>query len=258
MDKVLNLMRDAARLMAEVDRAEVSVKGRSNFVTDRDVAVQEKMRAGLSELYPDYGFFSEEQENSADFSRPTWILDPIDGTANFITHCRQSAISLALYREGRVEFGAVYNPFTDEMFTAERGKGAYLNGAPIHTDDGVELQQALIELGTMPYYKDRAHEVGRMAAEILLRASDLRRCGSAALAMCYVAEGRLGGMIEGILQPWDFAAGMLIAAEAGAVVCDWNGEPLDPRAPSSVLAGTQKIFKELLALIADTKNSRPR
>ncbi len=255
MNKVLNLMKEAARLMTEADRAEVSVKGRSNFVTDRDVAVQEHMRKGLKELFPDYGFFSEEQENLADFSVPTWILDPIDGTANFITHSRQSAISLALYREGQVVFGAVYNPFTDELFTAEQGKGAYLNGTPIHADDGVEFRQALIELGTMPYYKDRAHEVGRLAAEIILRASDLRRCGSAALAMCYVADGRLGGMIEGILQPWDFAAGMLIAAEAGAVNCDWQGEPLDPRTPSSVLVAAPQIHHEVLKLIQEVTKS---
>ena len=251
MNKVLELMKEASRLMTEVDRAEVSVKGRSNFVTDRDVAVQEKMRRGLAELYPDYGFFSEEQENETDFSKPTWLLDPIDGTANFITHYRQSAISLALYREGQVVFGAVYNPFTDELFTAEQGKGAYLNGAPIHVDDEVERPQALIELGTMPYHKDRAHEVGRLAAEIILRASDLRRCGSAALAMCYMADGRLGGMMEGLLQPWDFAAGMLIAQEAGAVVCDWNGATLDPRRPSSVVAAAPQLRNEILKLIQE-------
>lgn len=251
MNKVLELMKEVARLMTEADRAEVQVKGRSNFVTDRDVAVQEAMRRGLTALYPDYGFFSEEQENERDFSRPTWLLDPIDGTANFITHYRQSAISLALYRDGAVVFGAVYNPFTDEMFTAERGKGAYLNGAPIHVDGGVELQQALIELGTTPYYKERVHEVGRLAAEILLRASDLRRCGSAALALCYVADGRLGGMMEGILQPWDFAAGMLIATEAGAVASDWNGNPLDPRSPSSVLAAALQLYDEILKLIQE-------
>lgn len=237
--------------MTEADRAEVSVKGRSNFVTDRDIAVQEAMREGLLKLYPDYGFFSEEQENCNDFSTPTWILDPIDGTANFIAHTRQSAISLALWQEGEPVFGAVYNPFTDEMFTAERGKGAFLNGTPIHTDRSIALTEALIELGTMPYHKDRSREVGNLATAILLKASDLRRCGSAALACCYVAEGRLGAMVEGILQPWDFAAGMLIAHEAGAVSCDWAGKPLDPRRASAVLIAAPQLRDDVLKLIRE-------
>jgi len=237
--------------MTEADRTEVSVKGRSNFVTDRDVAVQEAMRKGLSELFPDFGFFSEEQENRNDFSIPTWILDPIDGTANFIAHTRQSAISLALWQEGEVVFGAVYNPFTDEMFTAEKGKGAFLNGVPLRTDTAIMLTEALIELGTVPYHKDRSREVGNLATAILLKASDLRRCGSAALACCYVAEGRLGAMIEGILQPWDFAAGMLIAREAGAVSCDWAGKPLDPRRASSVLIAAPQLQNDVLKLIQE-------
>lgn len=244
-------MKEVSRLMTEADRTEVSVKGRSNFVTDRDVAVQEAMREGLLKLYPDYGFFSEEQENSNDFSAPTWLLDPIDGTANFIAHTRQSAISLALWKEGEVVFGAVYNPFTDEMFTAEKGKGAFLNGNPIHTDTSISLTEALIELGTMPYYKERSREVGNLATAILLKASDLRRCGSAALACCYVAEGRLGAMIEGVLQPWDFAAGILIAREAGAVTCDWAGKPLDPRKASSVLISAPQIQKDVFKLIRE-------
>lgn len=230
-------------------RAEISVKGRSNFVTDRDVAVQEFIRKGLAELYPDYGFMSEEQENRPDYTRPLWILDPIDGTANFITHYRQSAVSLALYSDRRVVFGAVYNPFSGEMFTAERGKGAYVNGVPIHADNEVELPQALIDLGTAPYYKDRADEVGRLATAILLQASDLRRIGSAALAICYAAAGRTAAAMECILQPWDYAAAALIAAEAGAEVSDWQGKPLSYKTPCSVLVSGKKIYPDVLNMI---------
>lgn len=254
MKQVLELMKEAGRLMTDpAHRAAVSAKGRSNFVTDVDVAVQEFMRRGLTALYPDYGFLSEEQENHPDFSRPVWILDPIDGTANFVSHYHQSAVSLALYSAGQVVFGAVYNPFTDEMFTAEPGKGAFCNGVSIRADNEVEFPQALIDLGTMPYYKDRAREVGRMVTEIILRASDMRRIGSAALAMCYAAAGRTAAMLEGLLQPWDFAAGMLIAAEAGAIVCDWGGAPLDPRNPSAVLVSGRKVYPELLKLIEEVQ-----
>lgn len=230
-------------------RAEISVKGRSNFVTDRDVAVQEFIHKGLAELYPDYGFMSEEQENRPDYTKPLWILDPIDGTANFITHYRQSAVSLALYSDRRVVFGAVYNPFSGEMFTAEQGKGAYVNGVPIHADNEVELPQALIDLGTAPYYKDRADEVGRLATAILLQASDLRRIGSAALAICYAAAGRTAAAMECILQPWDYAAAALIAAEAGAEVSDWQGKPLSYKTPCSVLVSGKKIYPDVLNMI---------
>jgi len=254
MKKVIELIRSASRLMTECNRAEVSVKGRSNFVTETDVAVQEFIKKGLTALYPDYGFMSEEQENAPDFKKPLWILDPIDGTANFITHYHQSAISLALFKEGEVVFGAVYNPFTEELFSAEKGKGAFCNGVPIYADNEVEFQNAIIDLGTMPYYKDRAKEVGRMTEELILRAGDMRRIGSAALAMVYAAAGRTAAMLEGILQPWDFAAGMLIAKEAGAFVSDWEGAPLDPRKPSSVLVAGEKVKDELLKLIREVQN----
>ena len=254
MKKVIELIRAASRLMTDCDRAEITAKGRSNFVTDADVAVQEYIRTGLLALYPDYGFMSEEQENAPDFKKPLWILDPIDGTANFITHYHQSAISLALFSEGEVVFGAIYNPFTDELFSAEKGKGAFCNGEPISADHEVEFQAAIIDLGTMPYYKDRAREVGRMTEEIILRAGDMRRIGSAAFAMAYAAAGRTGAMLEGILQPWDFAAGKLIAVEAGAMVSDWAGAPLDVKNPSSVMVSGKKVYDELLRLIKEVRN----
>ena len=254
MKKVMELIRAASRLMTECNRAAITAKGRSNFVTDVDVAVQEYIRKGLMNLYPDYGFMSEEQENAPDFKKPLWILDPIDGTANFITHYHQSAISLALYQEGEVVFGAVYNPFTDELFSAEKGKGAFCNGERIFADHEVEFQSAIIDLGTMPYYKNRAKEVGRMTEELILRAGDMRRIGSAALAMAYTAAGRTGAMLEGVLQPWDFAAGKLIALEAGAIVSDWEGAPLDVKNPSSVLVSGRKVYDELMRLIKDVRN----
>ena len=253
MKDVLDLVREAAALMTAPRKVEVSAKGRSNFVTETDVAVQEFLRRGLQRLYPDYGFFSEEQENVADYSRPTWILDPIDGTANFITHYHQSAISLALYKERQVVFGVVYNPFTEEMFTAEQGKGAFCNGTPIHADDLVEFEDAISDLGTMPFYTDRAGEVGRFAAAIIRNASDIRRIGSAALAMVYAAAGRTAAMLEGVLQPWDYAAGMLIAQEAGAVVSDWQGNSLAPEAAAAVLVSSKKIHSSILNLIREVQ-----
>lgn len=249
MDQVLALMREAASRMTGAACPAVSRKGRGNFVTQADLAVQEFLRGALQERFPDYGFFSEEQENQADFSRPVWILDPIDGTANFVAGYGHSAISLALYQEGAVSFGAVYNPFSGEMFHAGRGKGAFCNGAPIRAEHGAALPDALIELGTMPYYKDRAAEVGRLTEELLLAAGDIRRGGSAALAFCYTAAGRTGAMLEGLLQPWDYAAGLLIAEEAGAETGDWAGRPLDPRKQSAVLAADKRIFAEVLAII---------
>lgn len=251
MEQIKKLLRDAGALMTGARDAQVSKKGRSNYVTDTDVAVQEFLREALNARYPGYGFFSEEQENHPDFSRPVWILDPIDGTANFISRYRQSAISLALYERGTVALGAVYNPFTQELFSAERGGGAFLNDQPIQAERQAALEDVLVDLGTMPYYKDRAEEVGRLATAILLRASDLRRCGSAALALCHTADGRIGGMMEGSLNPWDYAAGMLIASEAGARVTDWEGNPLSCRNAASVLAAGNGLHPALLKLIRE-------
>jgi len=251
MNEIFDLIREAGRLVTAPAAAEISAKGRSNFVTDRDVAVQEFIRKGLSALYPAYGFMSEEQDNAPDYEQPLWILDPIDGTANFITRYGLSAISLALMVGGEVVFGAVYNPYTDELFSAEKGKGAFLNGEPIHADNDVTFEDALIDLGTMPYYKDRADEVGAMAAAIIKNASDIRRCGSAALAMCYASCGRTAAMIEGLLQPWDYAAGMLIAKEAGAITADWDENPLTAKAPSSVLVAGKKVYQPLVNLICE-------
>ncbi len=251
-NRIIALMEQAGERVIEGQRkAAVSAKGRANFVTDTDLAVQEFFRAALKEAFPKDGFYSEEQENETDFSRPLWILDPIDGTANYITGYCQSAISLARMEQGRIVFGAVYNPFTRELFTAERGGGAFCNGCPIHADHATEMPDAIIDLGTMPYYKERAGEVGAMCCEILLRASDIRRIGSAALALCYAAAGRTAAMIEGRLQLWDYAAGALIAEEAGAIVCNWDEKELSFRGPQSVLAAGRAVYPEVIKMIRE-------
>ncbi len=256
MEQLIEIIKEAGRIMTAGGQVQATCKGRSNFVTNMDVAVQEFLRKELKRLTPDFYLLSEEQENHPDFSRPVWILDPIDGTANFIAHYGQSAISLALCIEGRIQKGLVYNPFSGEMYTAELGKGAWKNGEKLPPcKQGAPLCTLLVDLGTAPYDKNRAEEAGRLATALLLQAADLRRLGSAALALCYVAEGRTGGFLEGILNPWDYAAGALIASEAGAQVGDWNGEALCYDRATSVLAAQADVFQELLLLIQGVRKN---
>ncbi len=223
----------------------VSEKGLDDFVTQVDVGVQEFLQSRLLALYPEIQFMGEEKKNEIDFARPCWILDPIDGTTNLIHHYQFSAVSLALYADGRLVFGAVYNPFLEMMFHAVRGEGAYLNGTRIHVTQADTLADSLIAVGTAPYRKEFAKENFRIFENVFRKSQDIRRTGSAELELCYIAAGRHEGFFERILQPWDYAAGLVIVEEAGGVVTDWDGNELDVRTAHPVVASNGKIHEEL-------------
>ena len=202
-------------------------KGETDYVTNVDVAVQAFLRERLAALAPDVQFMGEEQDNSAlDLTRPCWILDPVDGTTNLIHSFRHSAISLALAEGGQAVFGVVYNPYTEECFTARRGGGALRNGVPIHVSDVSRLGDSLLSTGTVPGRRELADAAFRQMRALYDRCQDVRRTGCASLDLCWVACGRLDGYVELSLQPWDYAAGMLIVAEAGGRVTAPDGSPL--------------------------------
>ena len=210
-----SIMRIAGQMMLDAQNAAIHQKeGHFNFVTDTDVAVQEFLKKELSRLAPDAFFFSEEQENAALTASPTFVIDPIDGTINFMRNRRQSAISIAYLVDKQPVLAAVYNPYANEMFTAEKDKGAFLNGKPIHVSD-TSFEKCVTAFGTSPYDAELAKQTMTCALDFLLHGGDLRRTGSACVDLCDVACGRADLFFELRLRPWDVAAGSLIVQEAG-------------------------------------------
>lgn len=215
LHSIQSIMRSAGKMILDAQNAAIHQKeGHFNFVTDTDVAVQEYLKNELSLLVPHALFFSEEQENAALTNDPTFVIDPIDGTINFMRSRRQSAISIAYLVDKQPAIAAVYNPYADEMFTAEKGKGAYLNSNLIHVSD-TSFEKCVTAFGTSPYDAELARQTMACALNFLLQGGDLRRTGSACVDLCDVACGRADIFFELRLRPWDVAAGSLIVQEAG-------------------------------------------
>lgn len=225
-------------------------KGFADFVTEVDTGVQAFLKERLGERYPEIQFLGEEgAKERIDYSRPVWILDPIDGTTNLIYDFGMSAVSLALYYGEGGALGIVYNPFHEELFTAKRGEGAYLNGRRIHVSEAQSLHESLIGIGTSPYEKELAEDNFRVFLEVYKRSLDIRRTGSAAIDLCYTACGRLDGYFERNLKPWDYGAGAVILREAGGCVTDLDGNGPDIRGNCSIAATNGAIHGELLDMI---------
>ncbi len=227
-----NIIRDARR-----DPSMVSVKeGHANFVTTYDRTIQEKLREGLLKLRPDALFVGEEEDIHPDINDGiSFVVDPIDGTTNFIRDYKQSCISVAMLEKGAPKLGLVYNPYLDELFTAERGKGAFLNGEAIHVS-GFPVEQGIVLFGTSPYYRELNRRSFDLAYLYFQHALDIRRSGSSALDLCSIAAGRAEVFFELRLSPWDYAAGSLIVTEAGGIVTTAEGDPLSFDRPCSILA----------------------
>ena len=217
LNKIADIAREAGKIMLSFHHAATHRKeGHFNYVTDADVQVQSFLKSALLPLFPGARFFAEEQENEALTDAPTFVVDPIDGTLNFMRGRNCSAVSIALLKNKTPVYGVIYNPYADEMFTAERGRGAFLNGKPIRVS-AVPLENAMVAFGTSPYDADLSQKTMKAAGLFLQRAGDLRRSGSAALDLCDVACGRADVFFELRLRPWDVAAGSLIVTEAGGV-----------------------------------------
>lgn len=238
--KVEKIVREAGDLVLRANHIREGVREKTSpcdLVTAYDSAVQEQLRQKLAEAYPDYGFYGEENDCCQIAGKPGWfIVDPIDGTTNFIRGLHHSCISVGLCIRGEIEYGAVFNPYFDEMFTAQRGKGAFLNGKPIHATQ-VPLSESLVLFGSAVYYRETVPATLRFVEELFPQVLDFRRGGAAALDLCYIAAGRCDLFFECRLQPWDYAAGSLIAQEAGAEVTALDGSPLRFDRPCSVAAG---------------------
>ena len=217
----------------------------ADLVTEYDLAVEAFLKRELPPLCPGAIFYGEEEAENADPSRGwAFIVDPIDGTTNFVRGLRQSAISVALARDGQVEYAVVFDPYKNEMFSARRGGGAFLNGAPIRVS-GKPLAEGIFGMGTAIYRREYLEPTMRVTEQLFRRACDFRRLGAAALDLCDVACGRVELFFEYSLCPWDFAAGSLIITEAGGHISTLQGGPLALTERCSVWASND-VNKDIL------------
>lgn len=217
----------------------------ADLVTEYDLAVEAFLKRELPPLCPGAIFYGEEEAENADPSRDwAFIVDPIDGTTNFVRGLRQSAISVALARDGQVEYAVVFDPYKNEMFSARRGGGAFLNGAPIRVSEK-PLAEGIFGMGTAIYRREYLEPTMRVTEQLFRRACDFRRLGAAALDLCDVACGRVELFFEYSLCPWDFAAGSLIITEAGGHISTLQGGPLVLTERCSVWASND-VNKDIL------------
>ena len=245
---IVSAEREAAQLIMEAHGVMAEEKSsRRDVVTEYDRTVQELLTMRLSAALPDAHFFSEEQEKHDDINASAlFVIDPIDGTMNFVRGLHQSCLSVAYAERGEVKAAAIYNPYVDELFTAVRGEGAQLNGRPIRVT-GAPLAQSVVCFGTAPYYEELTEQTFRVMRRLYGASLDLRRQGAAALDLCSVAAGRAGLYAELRTSLWDYAAGKLIVEEAGGVCLAEDGSALPfTGEKSSVLAGSRETVREYL------------
>jgi myo-inositol-1(or 4)-monophosphatase len=256
---ILNVMANAAlkaargliRDFGEVEQLQVSVKGPGEFVSTADLRAERTLRAELTRARPGYGLlFEEGGASEGSDTRHRWIVDPLDGTTNFLHGIPHFCISIGLERDGEIVAGVVYEPTRDEMFSAERGLGAYVNDRRLRVSARRQLGDAVIGTG-MPF-GDRVGQPGYNGtlAAIMNATSGIRRMGSAALDLAYVAAGRFDGFWEFGLKPWDIAAGILLVREAGGYVSDMAGGH-DMMSSGDVLAANDHLHLPLAALIKE-------
>ncbi len=260
MHPMLNTAVKAARKAAaiinraslDLDLIRVSTKGQRDFVTEVDRAAEAAIIDTLSTAYPQHGFLAEESgtshgEPQAEY---VWIIDPLDGTTNFIHGFPQYAVSIGLQHRGQITQAVVYDPPRNELFTASRGRGAFLNDRRIRVSRRTKLREALIGTGFPFRQLDHLDEYVRMFKRITEETAGIRRAGAAALDLAYVAAGRLDGFWEFGLSPWDMAAGGLLIVEAGGIVSDFDGEE-NFLGTGNVVCGAPKVHEQLLALVQD-------
>ena len=254
---VLNVMIAAARKAAralkrdfgELEKLQVSLKGPANYVSAADRRAEETLYQELIKARPGYGFLGEESGMRAGADKShTWIVDPLDGTSNFLHGIPQFAISIALEREGTIVAGLIYNPANDELFIAERGKGAFLNDQRIRVAARKLLADAVICCG-LPHYGHGDIALGQKeVAAMQDKVAGLRRFGAAALDLAWVAAGRFDAYWERDLKPWDMAAGLILVREAGGFVTDLDGGEA-MFAKGTIVAGNETMLREVLRVL---------
>lgn len=252
LKKIIGIVEEAGEILLKATDIEESVEeksGRANFVTLYDKKVQDFLFHRLAEVLPEAIFIGEEEEEHAALPEGyAFIIDPIDGTTNFMKGYRTSCISVGLLKGGVPQIGVVYNPYQKEMFWAKRRGGAFCNGKQIHVS-GHSLEEGLVLVGTSPYNEELSKKSFAWAYELFVRSLDIRRSGSAAIDLCCLAAGRAEFYFELLLSPWDFAAGALILEEAGGKIVTVEDEELVFDRKVGVAAGNPVAVKEWQRLL---------
>jgi len=241
--------RSLVRDFGEVENLQVSLKGPSDFVSSADRRAEDLLYKELSKARPTFGFIMEERGKVAG-SDPsqTWIVDPLDGTTNFLHGIPQFAISIAAMKDENIVAALVFNPVADELFVAERGRGGFLNERRLRVAGRRDLSNSVVCCGIPHAGRGDSTKFRGELAAVQSRVAGVRRTGAAALDLAWVAAGRFDGFWERALSPWDLAAGMLLVREAGGIVTDLDGE-LSVLEKGSVLAGNEFVHRELLSAI---------
>ena len=262
MHPMLNVAVKAARRAGTVinraslnlERLQVDRKQHNDFVTEVDKAAEEAIIETLSEAYPNHGFLAEESGELASNSDHIWIIDPLDGTTNFIHGYPQYAISIALAVNGVIQQAVVYDPNRDELFTATKGSGAYVDRRRLRVAEQIKLENALIGTG-FPYRHDQdVDHYLKIFADMTRQCAGLRRPGAASLDLAYVAAGRYDGFFESELKPWDMAAGALIITEAGGLVGNYRGEEGFLQS-GEIMAANPRIFAQMAQVLGKYSRS---
>lgn len=228
----------------------VTNKGPSDFVTDMDIWIESKIKETLRTWFPNDTFMGE--ESSGTLSEKTWILDPIDGTTNFMKDYHQSVISLALAEHHQVTYAWIYHPYLDEIYFAQKGRGSTLNGKPIFVSSA-SIEQAIFAVGSAPYIRSLSHPTMQIIEKLFTKSLDFRRSGSAAYDLACVASGRVDGFFELDLRTWDFAAGMLLVLEAGGKVSSLDDEELSLFDHQVVIASNGLVHADMVDMIQEVK-----
>ena len=246
LEKIIEIVKNAGEIYKSADEDKgVEEKGSVlNLVTKYDKMIQDYLETEFRKLIPDANFFDEEGDGDNFLTDGyCFIIDPIDGTTNFIKGYQHSAISVGLAKDREIIIGVVLDPDLDNMFYAEKGKGAFLNGKRIHASD-CDMTHSLVLFGTCPYEHELAKKTFAVTEEIFYRALEVRRGGSAALDICYVASGKADLYYEFILRPWDWAGATLILKEAGGIATTCEREELEADKVKSYCCGNAENLKE--------------
>ena len=246
------------RAALDIESVRVSQKKANDFVTEVDHAAEQAIIETLLTAYPGHGILAEESgsEHGAKDSEFVWIIDPLDGTTNFIHGLPVYCVSIALAVKGKIEQAVVYDPSRNDLFTATKGRGAYMNDRRIRVSKRTQLNESLISTGFPFRQGDNFNQYLQMMGDVMQRTAGLRRPGAAALDLAYVAAGYTEGFFELGLQPWDVAAGSLLVTEAGGLVGNFTGEA-DFLDQHEVLAGSPRIYGQMVTLLGKYSKFAP-
>jgi myo-inositol-1(or 4)-monophosphatase len=250
-NKLIEIIREAGEILKEgyYSKKDVTFKAKKDLVTKYDVAVENFLKEKFEKEFVDFNVIAEESDNTNKVFSNSIIVDPIDGTTNFVNKLPHTAISVGVYKDKKPYIGIVYNPILDELYTAVVGEGAYCNDEKIEVSDENDFQKALLSTG-FPYTsgtcEDDLNDVIEKIKYILPRCQDIRRLGSAALDLCYVAKGVYEGYYEMNLKAWDVSAGLIILQEAGGKVSNLDGKEYVLFENKYIVASNNKIHEKLV------------